>query len=174
MIIITSMINPHSISGLHVRTLTISILILHSNITVLDPRFNYKKLKKDYTGDPDLLSYLETQKAALQVYFDEFYPPLSSDTTTSQIVSTTNEGSKQPGIINFAEFDLGSDDEAEGDELTRYFDAPRASSETDPIQWWFTRKTESPRLWRMARDFMAVPGVSLAILCFCFIMSNRS
>lgn len=138
-------------------------LLYAQTITVLDPRFNYKKLKKDYAGDPDLLSYLETQKEALREYFDEFYPTLSSDTTTSQAPCTTREASKRPGVINFAELDLGSDDEDEGDELARYFDAPRASSETDPVQWWFTRKTESPRLYRMARDFMAIPGMSLAI-----------
>ncbi|KAF9069556.1 hypothetical protein BDP27DRAFT_1420854 [Rhodocollybia butyracea] len=36
---------------------------------LLDHRFNYKKLKKDYASDPDLLTYLEEQKQALHTYF---------------------------------------------------------------------------------------------------------
>lgn len=61
-----------------------------------------------------------------------------------------------------------SDDEDEGDELARYFDAPRASSETDPVQWWFTRRTESPRMYCMARDLMAIPGVSCTLFLIFF------
>jgi len=121
----------------------------------LDPRFNYKKLKKDYANDPGLLAYLEEQKVALSVYFEQFYPTKSSEPSANSFPPKASES--QPGIINFSDFDQ-DDEEPEGSELERYFDAPRAAPQTDPVQWWYARKVESPRLYQMARDFMAIPG----------------
>jgi hypothetical protein len=124
--------------------------------SVLDPRFNYKKLKKDYATDIELLEYLEEQKKALHTYFNTSYPPNSPTIACSS--TTTCNMSQNSGIINFAAIDLESDGEEEGDELEQYFDAPRASSQTNPVQWWYARKTELPRLYEMAQDFMSIPG----------------
>jgi hypothetical protein len=129
-------------------------------LTVLDPRFNYKKLCKDYTNDPDLSEYLETQKKALCQCLDGNYPTDSS-TGAAPTASTSGEPGvfgNRSGMINFAALDQGSDDEEDNDELTRYFDAPRAPSHSDPVDWWFARKWEFPRLYRFARDIMSIPG----------------
>jgi hypothetical protein len=61
-------------------------------------------------------------------------------------------------VINFAVFDQGSDNEDERDELDSYFDAPRIGLDADPVQWWYTRKAEYPRLYQLARDIMSIPG----------------
>ncbi|KAJ7193247.1 hypothetical protein GGX14DRAFT_593055 [Mycena pura] len=51
------------------------------------------------------------------------------------------------GTVNFSAFDLdGDDDEDESDELDRYFSSARALSDADPVQWWYARKDEFPRL----------------------------
>ncbi|KAJ7604858.1 hypothetical protein B0H17DRAFT_1189671 [Mycena rosella] len=109
---------------------------------ILDPRFNYKKLRKDYANDYELAEYLETQKAALRVYFDTKYPPSSS---TSAPTTPASKSATRPGVINFAAYDQGSDNETENDEIERYFEAPRAPWDTDPVQWRYARKTEFPR-----------------------------
>jgi hypothetical protein len=107
-----------------------------------------------------LLPYLEVQKVAFQSYFDNNYPVLSSTTTHSTATASapTNTTTSRPGIINFAAYDQGSDEEGEAEELERYFDAPRAPAQTDPVQWWYAWKSEFPRLYRLARDIMSIPG----------------
>ncbi|KAJ7938814.1 hypothetical protein B0H13DRAFT_2301461 [Mycena leptocephala] len=110
---------------------------------LFDARFNYKKLRKDYASDAHLTQYLERQKAAPPAYFDSNYPVSSS---TSARTITTSKSTARPGVINFAAYDQGWDEEEENDELEFYFDEPRAPSETDPVQWWYARKTEFRRL----------------------------
>ncbi|KAK6981508.1 Transposase-like protein, partial [Favolaschia claudopus] len=101
---------------------------------LLDPRFNLKKLQKDYASDPDLKSYLEVQTAALRRYFDDHYP--SSTPNTS---ATPAGGNSVPSRSesSFAALDQGTDDEEEADELQRYFEAPRPASSVDPVEWWY-------------------------------------
>jgi hypothetical protein len=128
---------------------------------VLDPRFNYKKLSKDYTHDPELLQYLEQQKKELRAYFDKHYPVTESTKNSSShrtSTSTPHGSDARAGPINFAAFDQGSDDEGDMDELDIYFDAPRIPFQADPVQWWYARKAEYPRLYRLARDIMSIPG----------------
>jgi hypothetical protein len=67
-------------------------------------------------------------------------------------------GSSRPKVINFAVFDQGSDNEDERDELDSYFDAPWIGLDADPVQWWYARKAEYPRLYQLARDIMSIPG----------------
>jgi hypothetical protein len=72
---------------------------------VLDPRLNYKKLCKDYAGDPELSQYLEKQE--LWIYFDVHYPASVSSKTATTRTTTGSESSHRP--INFD--DDGSDDD---------------------------------------------------------------
>ncbi|KAK6984038.1 ribonuclease H-like domain-containing protein [Favolaschia claudopus] len=94
---------------------------------LLDPRFNLKKLQKDYANDPELKSYLEVQTAALRRYFEDHYP--ASTSTASAAPSGGNLVSSRSGS-SFAALDQGTDDEEEADELERYFEAPRPASST--------------------------------------------
>ncbi|KIK54017.1 hypothetical protein GYMLUDRAFT_1024574, partial [Collybiopsis luxurians FD-317 M1] len=76
-----------------------------------------RKLKKDYTHDSDLLIYLETQKEALSEYFNEFYPPGPSKSSSIQSLAPMDNTSHWSRIINFSAYDQGSDNEEDGDEL---------------------------------------------------------
>lgn len=44
------------------------------------------------------------------------------------------------------------------DELDRYLSTD-PEHVTDPIAWWYDRKTTFPRLHRMALDYLTIPGV---------------
>jgi hypothetical protein len=45
------------------------------------------------------------------------------------------------------------------DELDRYLSTGRIKNITDPLQWWIENQGAYPRLWRMARDYLTIPGV---------------
>lgn len=141
--------------------------------TVLDPRFNYKKLRKDYAQDPELSQYLEAQKATLRAYFDEHYPAAPTS-KPSAATTATSDSSNQPKVINFAAFDQGSDVEDERDELDTYFDAPRVPRDADPVQWWYARKAEYPRLYRLARDILSIPGMIPHLCVLASVLTKSS
>jgi hypothetical protein len=61
-------------------------------------------------------------------------------------------------MISFAALDQGSNDEEDNDELTCCFDAPRAPSHADPVDWWFAKKREFPCLYWFVHDIMSIPG----------------
>ncbi|KAJ7714916.1 ribonuclease H-like domain-containing protein [Mycena metata] len=102
---------------------------------ILDPRFNYKKLKKDYASDAELSAYLETQKKALREYLDNNYPPTSSAASEAPASAADSDVrdkiASKPGAINFnfAAFDDDSDDDQDGDELNAYFECSAVAVE---------------------------------------------
>jgi hAT family C-terminal dimerisation region len=51
-----------------------------------------------------------------------------------------------------------SDDEAFADELDRYLSSRRIKKVDDPIGWWHENQESYPRLSRMAKDYLTIPG----------------
>ena len=51
-----------------------------------------------------------------------------------------------------------SDEEEFADELERYLSSGRIKGVTDPIKWWHENQGSYPRLSRMAKDFLTIPG----------------
>ena len=43
-------------------------------------------------------------------------------------------------------------------ELDQYLKSPRIKDVKDPLKWWFDNCGSYPRLYRMARDFLMIPG----------------
>ena len=43
-------------------------------------------------------------------------------------------------------------------ELDRYLKSPRVKNVKEPLQWWIDNSGYYPRLARMARDFLVIPG----------------
>ena len=43
-------------------------------------------------------------------------------------------------------------------ELDHYLRSPRIKGIKEPLQWWFDNRGTYPRLSRMARDFLTIPG----------------
>jgi hypothetical protein len=56
--------------------------------------------------------------------------------------------------------DSDSSAEEEGllTELDHYLKSPRVKDVKDPLQWWKTNQASYPRLYRMARDYLVIPG----------------
>jgi hypothetical protein len=51
--------------------------------------------------------------------------------------------------------------EALADELTRYLSAP-VERTLNPLLWWVDKQAVYPRLSRMARDYLCIPGKSFS------------
>ena len=43
-------------------------------------------------------------------------------------------------------------------ELDHYLKSGQIKDVKDPLQWWFDNRGSYPRLSRMARDFLTIPG----------------
>jgi hypothetical protein len=56
------------------------------------------------------------------------------------------------------ETDSSTEDEELMTELDRYLKTPRVKKLKDPLQWWIDNIASYPRLSRMARDFLVIPG----------------
>lgn len=53
-----------------------------------------------------------------------------------------------------------SEDEDEFEnELDRYLGSRRVKNVQDPLKWWYDHRDVYPCLWRMARDYLTVPGM---------------
>lgn len=51
-----------------------------------------------------------------------------------------------------------SDEEEFADELDRYLSSGRIKAVDDPLKWWHENQGSYPRLSRMAKDFLTIPG----------------
>jgi hypothetical protein len=56
--------------------------------------------------------------------------------------------------------DSSSEEEEFMDEVDRYLAAGWIKSVANPQRWWVENQGTYPRLWRMARDYMTIPGMS--------------
>lgn len=45
-----------------------------------------------------------------------------------------------------------------GDEVDRYLKTPRVRKVKNALQWWHENRHVYPRLFRMARDYLLIPG----------------
>ena len=51
-------------------------------------------------------------------------------------------------------------------ELDHYLKTKRVKKVKDPLKWWFENRGTYPRLSRMARDFLMIPGEIFIYLFF--------
>jgi hypothetical protein len=54
-------------------------------------------------------------------------------------------------------FSVDSVTPSKTNELDDYLRSP-VENVTDPLKWWFDKRRTFPKLSRMARDFLSVPG----------------
>jgi hypothetical protein len=123
---------------------------------VLDPRISEQALKDDFAGDEDLLLHLETSKESLDDYFKINYVKFNivSDVVTPTHLSVPG-GSPQKDFT--ARYRVQR--QRVLDELREYFNLPHEDFVScDPVEWWTARQAQFPNLWRLARDFMTIPG----------------
>jgi hypothetical protein len=117
-------------------------------------------VQKDYSSDPQLVDHLELSMQRLQKYYKDNY--LSTATIAAPSIPIPPI-SGAPEDFDFMARYHDEDDITLKDELEEYFKLPRESFKlcTDPIRWWFGRKSQFPNLYCLARDIFSIPGKSL-------------
>lgn len=50
-------------------------------------------------------------------------------------------------------------------ELDHYLKSARVKNVKDPLQWWIDNQASYPRLSRMAKDFLLLPGEFSFVIC---------
>jgi hAT family C-terminal dimerisation region len=68
--------------------------------------------------------------------------------------------------ITSTDSSLGDDESM--DELDQYLSTERLKNVTNPLRWWFDNRGTYPRLWRMARDYLTIPGK-----CYCISITPQ-
>jgi len=129
---------------------------------VLDPRISYGRLKLDYTGDAILLDNLEDSKGRLATYFDRHYAITEPTRPSTPPPCTTLlvDGSPQKSFT--ARYRQKDNQIGSINELEEYFKLRVEDFEScNPIRWWVGRRSQFPRLYRLARDILCIPGESL-------------
>jgi len=126
---------------------------------VLDPRISYEGLKEEYSDDPTLSNHLDESKMNLFSYFEENYATPHSATPSSPpptvVQALPMDGSPQKSFT--ARY--RRKEKYSTNELEEYFKLPAEDFDTcNPIQWWVGRRSQFPRLFRLACDILCIPG----------------
>jgi hypothetical protein len=134
-----------------------SCAIQFSNMSssVLDPRLSYNGLKTDYADEPELLADLEFSKHELKVHFNTYFASTTADSAESQ---RTEPGSPQK--LDFTSRYTQRANSGTVDELTEYFRLTSVPEnwEIDPLEWWYSRRKQFPRLYLLVRNILCIPG----------------
>ena len=126
---------------------------------MLDPRISYEGLKEEYGDDPTLSNHLDESKMNLFSYFEENYATPHSATPSSPpptvVQALPMDGSPQKSFT--ARYHRK--EKYSTNELEEYFKLPAEDFDTcNPIQWWVGRRSQFPRLFRLACDILCIPG----------------
>jgi hAT family C-terminal dimerisation region len=128
-------------------------------ILVLDPRISYEGLKMDYSDDPTLSDHLKDSKIKLFDYFDANYATLPNSMPSSPPSTLVHalpvDGSPQKSFTARYRRKMNYST----NELEEYFKLPAEDFQScNPIQWWVGRRSQFPRLFKLARDILCIPG----------------
>src|SRR5882757_9137025 len=131
-------------------------LLSNRQFVVLDPRISYEGLKTDYGEDPTLSDHVKRSRASLIDYFDENYASATPSLPPSTPVQAPPmDGSPQKSFT--ARY--RQKEKYSTNELEEYFKLPAEDFDNcNPIQWWVGRRSQFPRLFRLACDVLCIPG----------------
>lgn len=127
---------------------------------------NYNGLKKEFQDEHDHLEYLEEMKRKLENHFtvDYFDDGADHEETSRKTSGSDSQSSTTPFDRDEMEFNFMAcfemEDPVVEDELEPYFKLPQEKAQgCDPVSWWYAKRKTFPRLYRLARDIMTVPGI---------------
>jgi hAT family C-terminal dimerisation region len=72
--------------------------------------------------------------------------------------------SDDSSVEDSSESDSSTEEEELMTELDHYIKSPRIKDVDDPHQWWIDNHRSYPRLSRMAKDFLTIPGAFIIII----------
>lgn len=133
---------------------------MFSTTIVLHPRYKLRYFEKQEFDEGWI-------KAAEKIVIDEFKRRYSdyvipkklaprSVATKKKATRRNNDSESDHEIFSSG---MSSDEDEFVSELDRYLSAPRVKDVEDPLAWWYGNRGTYPRLWRMARDYLTIPGV---------------
>jgi hypothetical protein len=132
-------------------------------ILVLDPRIGYAGLVADCEGEATSLWELEQAKDNLEQYFRSRYctPPSRPSTPPSSSPTAPLSAFDSPEKVDFtARYETLPVESV--DEWEEFLTLKRKSFATcDPIRCWGGRSSRFPKLSRLARDILSMPGMSI-------------
>ncbi|KAF5324671.1 hypothetical protein D9611_004416 [Ephemerocybe angulata] len=126
---------------------------------LLDPRISYQGLRSSFSDDPSLLTFLDDSRLKLENHYHDMYepflpshpPPTTSTTHTPSFAFDFMAAFQQAPAPTSSEIDS-------------YFRLPIEDFRTcDPVQWWHKQRFQFPRLYKLARDILSIPGSAVAV-----------
>jgi hypothetical protein len=128
----------------------------------------HTRLAEDFKDDSMLMDLLCVSKENFQIYYSQHYKGFASESSNIQqdspeptIPSGSFSGSPQKRSFTSRYRNIL----VVKNELEEFFKlSPEDIDHCDPIQWWFARRAQFPRLFRFARDILAIPGVFFLLL----------
>jgi hypothetical protein len=161
-----------SICSVYFIDLLLTLLIL---LAVLDPRITYEALRQETdpaegdtlnesTEKKSRLAELEHSKSALRECFLSRYTSSTSfdDNSDPAPTPSTLSGSPQKARTNDRRRSRANRGTTSStSELDQFFalSAIRIEVwESDPLEWWYNHRQEFPKLYRMVRDILSIPG----------------
>jgi hypothetical protein len=129
----------------------------HLYLIVLDPRVTFNGALRAARTDPELRSDVLNSKIEFERYLVKHYPD-----------ELPSSSSKLPANTSDTFFDLFTDNANDvsppQQELERFFAlrAERYDACPDPVRWWASHQSAFPRLARMARDILSIPGMPIS------------
>lgn len=133
----------------------------HASLAVLDPRITYHGCLNAVGDDLDLRHDILDSKVAFESRFRSQYAtlPTSAVSTSSPLSSPAPARGAGAAFSHFskARHAVSAFDQ----ELQVFFLLPPEDYDTcpDPVQWWASRRSQFPRLARMARNIFSIAGM---------------
>ena len=90
---------------------------------------------------------------------DEILAPIRSHLPTS--ISNLSNNNNSKSIFVQCLSSLNQQRTANTDELLRYWELADASSEMEPLSWWWAHSTEYPILSKMAQNYLSIQATSV-------------
>ena len=130
-----------------------------SIFSVLDPCISHEGLNDYYSGDPDLLQYLENTTMDLCHHYYVHYADRVVQCAAQPTRMCFGPADASPSKVNFMErYRKKVEDPGNRIELEEYFKLQHEEWEVNPLQWWVDRKRQFPNLYCLTCDIIMIPG----------------
>jgi hypothetical protein len=121
---------------------------------------------------PTFLNFLRRQQANFMNTTPSIMPRPQAHSVafTDEQPHTSSSTDLSPSKVSFTAR-YKRKDNWDRDELSEYFKLPHEDWELcNPLQWWVGRQAQFPRLFCLARNLLAIPGMSQIILMVTILM----
>jgi hypothetical protein len=122
----------------------------------------------DYEDDDDLLDYLGSTVTDLRIHYRQHYHgrQQSFDEPAEAAQATSSSRDESPSRVDFTAR-YRKKERINIDELEEYFKLKQENWDfCNPLEWWVRHRAQFPNLFCLARDILAIPGMSSSLLCF--------